>query len=74
MLSAMSGTIERQTLSDATYMWNLKNNTVNVYESIAKYSTIETDSQRYREQTSDYQKKGEGQIKGVELTDTNYYV
>ena len=50
-------------------MWNLKNNT----SECAKQK--QTD--RYRRQTCVYQseeERGEGQVKGIELTDTNYSV
>ena len=52
-----------------TSMWNLKNNT----SECAKQK--QTD--RYRRQTCVYQseeERGEGQVKGIELTDTNYSV
>ena len=58
---------ERQIPYDITYMWNLKNST---NESIHK---TETDS---RKQTFGYRVGkgvGEGEIRSMGLTDTNYY-
>lgn len=52
-----------------TSVWNLKN-TVNVY---GKHKQMH----RYRRQTGISQseeERGEGQVRGVELTDTNYCV
>ena len=45
------------TIDDITYMWNLKNN---VNKCIRKK---ETDAQRQRKQTSDYE-RGEGRAEG----------
>ena len=58
---------KRQIPYDITYMWNLKNST---NESIHK---TETDS---RKQTFGYRVGkgvGEGEIRSMGLTDTNYY-
>ena len=55
---------------DITYMWNLKKNT-----NACIYRQKQT--HRYRKQTCDYQRKdgkGEGQIRGMGLTVTNYYI
>ena len=54
-------------------MWTLKNNT---NEYIYIY-TKQKKTYRYRRQASGYQRgeeSGEGQIRGMELTDKNYYV
>ena len=51
-------------------MWNLKNNT---NECICKAEL----THRYRKQISNYQRgeeREEGQIRGMGLRDTNYYV
>ena len=66
MLSEIS---QSQILYDIIYMWNLKNNTI---ECIYK-----TETHRHRKQTCGYQRgkgSGEGQIKGMGLRHTNYYV
>ena len=59
-------------LYNTTYMWNLKPNTneCTVY-------TKQKQTHRYRKQTCAYQRvkgRGEGQIRGMGLTDTNYYI
>ena len=49
-------------------MWNLKNDT---NECLCK-----TETEPHRKQTCGYQRgegKGEGQIRGMRVTDTNYY-
>ena len=50
-------------------MWNLKNNKMNVYAK-------QKQTHKYSKQTNDYQREeGRGaQIRGMVLTDTNYYV
>ena len=52
-------------LYDITYIWNLKNNT---NESVYK---IETDSQTQK--TNQWLQRGERQLRGMRVTDTNYY-
>ena len=69
MLSEMPDR-ERQILHDSTYMWNLTNNTMNVY-------TRQKQNHRHRKQTSAYQRgeRGEaGANRGMGLIDTSYYV
>ena len=60
---------ERQIVYDITYMWNLKNNLVNI--------TKKKQTHRHREQTSGYQGgegSREGQYRGMGLRGTNCYV
>ena len=47
-------------------MWNLNLIQMNVY-------TKQKQTHRHRKQTCGYQ-RGEGQIRGMELTDKNYYI
>ena len=57
-------------LYDITYMRNLKNNTNELHAK-------QKQTQRYRKPTGGYQRgegSGEGEIRGMGLTDTNYYV
>ena len=59
-------------------MWTLKNNTneyIYIYICMYVYKK-QKQTYRYRRQASGYQRgeeNGEGQIRGMELTDKNYY-
>ena len=67
MLSEMSDR-ERQILYDINYMQNLNNNT--------NRCICKTETHRCRKQTCGYQReedRKEEQIRGMKLTDTNYY-
>ena len=61
---------ERKIFCDITYMWNLKNNTS---ESTCK---TETGSQTQKTNLPSQRGEvvGEGQIRRMGLTDTNYYI
>ena len=65
ILSEVSQTKTNDIICDMTYMWNLENNT---NESIYK---TEMDLQIYGYQRGEEGEKG--QIRGMELIDTNYY-
>ena len=59
---------ERPILYDITYTWNLKIIQMNLH-------TKQKETHRHRKQTYGYQRGegGEGQIRTMGLTDTNYY-
>ena len=50
---------------DITYMWNLK------YDTNEPIYKIETDSQTQK--TNQWLQRGERQLRGMRVTDTNYY-